>query len=180
MKLIKLPHKHIKEFDFLPLREFKKLSDGIPSLEWELYDKGSYNYKVSGIDYETAYYKMNKRIIEKFISRSFLDNLSDLFDLKINKCNNFTFHKMEAGDFSLKHTDKNNFGEIIRVIYYLSEPDSYLGGELVLYSAAGHKVYESLKMPTNSFLAFKLTDKFYHKVNKIKSGVRYCIVVTYI
>jgi len=180
MEIIDQPHKHIKEFNFLSLLEFERLIHGIQYLDWELYNKRTYIYKVCGIDYENIYYKENRTIIEKFVSDEMITSLSKLFDLNIKRCNNFTLHKMEPGDYSLKHTDKNRNGEIARIVYYLSHPDSYDGGELVLYSKNGKMIHEKIKMPPNSFIAFRLIDKFYHEVNKIESGIRYCAVATFI
>lgn len=74
MKVIDLPYKHIKKFGFLPIVEYQKLVSSLPFLKWELYDKGHYKYKVSGIDYETEYYKKNKDIVEKFVSVKFIEN----------------------------------------------------------------------------------------------------------
>lgn len=179
MKVINHPYPHIKQFDFLTGLKPKKLSGCIEKLGWEFYDKGGYKYSVSSIDYESECYLQNKTIIHEFISGNFISGLADALSVKLNRCNDFTFHKMDAGDFSSKHTDKNNFGELARVIYYLSEPASYEGGSLKLFDADGRNVYEVLKMPANSILCFRLTDDFFHEVEKITKGTRYCISITY-
>jgi Rps23 Pro-64 3,4-dihydroxylase Tpa1-like proline 4-hydroxylase len=173
------PYKHIQQFDFLPVNEYQALCNCLQGLEWELYDKGSYKYKVSSIDYETECYKNNKSIVEKFISQEFIQSLSSLLCVEFSKCKDFTFHKMDIGDFSLKHTDKNSYGEIARVVYYLSEPNSFEGGNLNLFDVGGKYIYEKLRMPSNSFLSFRLTDDFYHEVETITKGIRYCISISY-
>lgn len=180
MKVIEIPHTHLKKYDFLAFEDFEKLYENISLLKWELYDKGSYKYLVSSIDYDNDYFKINKSIVENFISPEFISALSSLLNIEIIRCNNFTIHKMEEGHFSKKHHDKNPYGEVARVVYYLSEPSSYKGGELIMFSKDGKVEIDKCKMPTNSFFAFRLTDKFYHEVTKIKSGKRYCIVVTYV
>lgn len=179
MIVYEIPYKHIRHFDFLLTEEYQALYSCLSELEWELYDRGSYKYKVSSIDYETKCYKDNKAIIEKFISAEFITTLSGLLGVNFSKCKDFTFHKMDIGDFSLKHTDKNSYGEIARVVYYLSEPNSYAGGDLVLYDVGGETIYENLRMPTNSFLSFRLTDDFYHQVETVSKGIRYCISISY-
>lgn len=179
MKIYQQPYRHVRCFNFLSPDEYSRLLDHLYCLEWENYDKGHYCYKVSSLDYETEYYRANKDIIEKFISPAFIAYLSDLLEIKFDTCKDFTFHKMEIGDFSFKHTDRNQYGEIARVVYYLTEPVNYEGGDLKLYGSNGKEIFEILKMPENSFLAFRLTDKFYHEVETITKGIRYCISITY-
>jgi predicted 2-oxoglutarate/Fe(II)-dependent dioxygenase YbiX len=179
MKIYEQPFRHVRCFDFLLPVEFWELVKCLSHLEWEIYDKGSYKYKVSSIDYETECYKNNKSIIEKFIAAEFINSLSDLLEIKFERCKDFTFHKMEVGDYSFKHTDRNGRGELARVVYYLTEPDFYEGGSLNLYDFSGNKVSEVLRMPVNSFLSFRMTDKFYHEVETVTKGVRYCISITY-
>lgn len=179
MKVITKPYTHIKQFDFLNTKECEALISYLENLEWEPYDRGSYKYKVSSIDYETQCYMQNKAIIEKFISTEFIYSLSNSLEIKLECCKDFTFHKMDIGDFSNKHTDKNNFGELARVVYYLSAPSTYEGGSLNLYNEKGTDIFEELKMPFNSFLSFRLTDLFFHEVKPITKGIRYCISITY-
>ena len=179
MKVYLKPYRHIRCSNFLSPNEYDRLVEHLPRLKWELYDKGNYCYKVSSLDYETEYYRLNKEIIEKFISTDFIARLSDILEIKFEKCKDFTFHKMEIGDFSFKHTDKNKYGEIGRIVYYLTEPENYEGGNLKLYGFNGKEVSELLKMRANSFFSFRLTDKFYHEVETITKGVRYCISITY-
>ena len=179
MKIYEQPFKHLRCFDFLPFSEFRVFIKCLSNLEWELYNKRSYKYKVSSIDYDTECYRNNKSIIEKFISAEFINSLSELLEIKIERCKDFTFHKMDVGDFSSKHTDRNGYGELARVVYYLTEPDSYEGGNLNLYDFTGKQIQEVLRMPVNSFFSFRLTDKFYHEVEPVTKGIRYCISITY-
>lgn len=179
MKVFDRPYTHIKFFDFLRTNEYEALVNCLDNLEWELYDRGSYHYKVSSIDYETQCYLQNKAIIEKFISTEFISTLSNSLEIQLERCKDFTFHKMDIGDFSSRHTDKNNFGELARVVYYLSAPNTYEGGSLNLYNENGTDIFEELKMPSNSFLSFRLTDDFFHEVKAITKGNRYCISITY-
>lgn len=179
MKNFKNPYPHIKCLNFLTLSEYHAMVVSVSSLEWELYDKGSYKYKVSSIDYETECYIQNQAIIEKFISEDFISLLSEALKIKLEKCVDFTFHKMDIGDFSQKHTDKNEFGQLARIVYYLSKPNDYEGGCLRLFDLDGKTVYEEFKMPVNSLFGFRLTDDFFHEVQTISKGIRYCICITY-
>jgi len=179
MKIFDRPYPHIKCLKFLTLSEYNAMMISVSNLAWELYDKGSYKYKVSSIDYETECYIQNQAIIEKFISKDFISILSEALTIKLEKCVDFTFHKMDVGDFSQKHTDKNEFGQLARIVYYLSQPDDYEGGCLKLFDLDGKTVYEELKMPLNSWLGFRLTDDFFHEVQMISKGIRYCICITY-
>lgn len=179
MKIFYQPYPHIKCFNFLRLSEYHAIIMSLSSLGWELYDKGSYKYQVSSIDYETEFYIQNKTIIEKFMSTNFISILSEALNIKLEKCVDFTFHKMDIGNFSHKHTDKNEFGQLARIVYYLSKPDDYEGGYLRLFDLDGKTVYEELKMPVNSWFGFRLTDDFFHEVQMISQGIRYCICITY-
>jgi len=179
MKVYEQPYRHIKCYDFLPPGEYGRLVDGLPLLDWELYCKSSYNYHVSSIDYETQYYKVNQEIVAKFISADFIRLLSGTLEIDLDKCKNFTFHRMDVGDFSFRHTDKNQYGELARVVYFLTEPGEYQGGDLKLFDLSGKEIHEVLRMPANSFFSFRLTDKFYHEVETVTDGSRYCISITY-
>lgn len=179
MKIFCQPYLHIKQLNFLTKNEYCELWSSMKNLRWELYDIGSYKYKVSSIDYETECYIQNKEIIEKFISKHFISKLSDTLNIQLENCVDFTFHKMDIGDFSQKHTDKNEFGQLARIVYYLSKPDDYEGGYLRLFDLDGKALYEELKMPANSLIGFRLTDNFFHEVQTISKGTRYCICITY-
>lgn len=179
MDKFETPYLHIKALNFLTHNEYNAIMHSVVNLEWELYDQGSYKYKVSSIDYETECYIQNKTIIEKLISNDFISILSQLLNIKLERCVDFTFHKMDVGDFSQKHTDKNEFGQLARIAYYLSKPDDYEGGCLRLFDLDGQTVYEELKMPVNSLFGFRLTDDFFHEVQTISKGIRYCICITY-
>src|ERR1044072_8595015 len=135
MIVFDLPYTHIRCTDFLALPEYEAMKRSVSILNWEFYNKGSYVYKVSSIDYESPFYLANKGIIQKFTSEDFIAALSIRLDARIERCTDFSFHRMEVGDFSCKHTDQNAQSEIVRVVYYLSEPCSYQGGKLVLYDA---------------------------------------------
>lgn len=179
MKIFENPYPHIKCLNFLTPNEYNTMTLSVVNLEWESYDRGSYKYKVSSIDYETECYIQNKAIIEKFISNDFISILSQVLNIKLEKCVDFTFHKMDVGDFSQKHSDKNEFDQLARLVYYLSEPHTYEGGCLIVFDLDGQSVYEELKMPVNSLFGFRLTDDFFHEVQTISQGIRYCICITY-
>jgi predicted 2-oxoglutarate/Fe(II)-dependent dioxygenase YbiX len=179
MKTFDEPYTHIRVLEFLTYSEHQAVWDSVKKLKWELYDRGSYKYKVSSIDYESEFYVQNQAVVEKFVSNDFITTLSYSLDIQLKKCVDFCFHKMNIGDFSQKHTDKNEFGQLARIIYYVSDPYDYEGGDLRLFDLDGQTIYEEFKMPANSLFGFRLTDDFFHEVNIIYEGVRFCICITY-
>lgn len=181
MILTKYPYNHFVQPNFLLEDEFTLLYDNLNLLVWELYQKGSYQYWVSSLDYECSYYKQSQIVINKMLEEKFVNHLSGLFNIKLSKCKDATFHKMEVGHFSKRHTDANNAGEKIRLILYFSQPSDYKGGELVLYSDnTDDSRWKEYKFQPNTVFGFEMSEKSFHEAKKIESGVRLCLVLTYL
>lgn len=179
--LIEYPYKHFISSSFFDEVDFGVLHNNLNLLEWELYRKQSYEYWISSLDYNCDYYKVTKQIIDKVIDLDFIKNLSALFNSNLNKCKDASFHKMEAGHYSKRHTDENDTGEKVRIVIYFSEISEYTGGELVIYSEnTDNAKINEYKFTPNSAFGFLMSDKSFHEAKLITKGTRICLVLTYI
>lgn len=181
MNLQKLPYPHCINTDFLSEEDFYILYKNIKYLEWEYYKKHSYEYYVSSLDFESPFYLKTKHVINYFISSKFIKFLSDIYGIAISKCKDATFHKMVKGHYTKRHTDSNQEGEKIRLIYYFSKPSEYEGGDFVLFSGNSDKeIFCSYKFNPNTLFGFVISNYSFHEVTEIIHGERICLILTYI
>lgn len=179
--LIEYPYKHFISFSFFEKEDFETLHNNLNLLEWELYRKQSYEYWISSLDFNCDYYKATKQIINKVIDFDFIKKVSMLFSTNLTKCKDASFHKMEAGHYSKRHTDDNDTGEKVRIVIYFSDSSEYSGGELVIYSEnSDYAKINEFKFTQNSAFGFLMSDKSFHEAKLITKGIRFCLVLTYI
>ena len=149
-------------------------------MSWEHYERQSYIYWVSSLDFETPFFMQNQEVLSEFLSQDFIDALGASFGVSLTRCKDATFHKMEKGHFSRRHTDSNKQGEKVRVIYYVTPPCQYDGGELMLFHGDFEQaLYYTHKLPENSLFGFLMTDDSYHEAREVLEGTRICLVLTY-
>lgn len=114
------------------------------------------------------------------------DDLARHFGVELNHCEEPQFLRYETGDFFVAHQDGNTpmvhdhtrFRKVSASVYLSqqgepSAPETYGGGELVLYSsysAPGERVLE----PRGTLVAFR--SETTHEVQPITHGERYVIV----
>lgn len=179
--LTEYPYKHFISYSFFEKVDFEVLHHNLNLLEWELYCKQSYEYWISSLDYDCEYYRVTKPIIDKVVNCDFINKLSKLFSTNLTKCKDASFHKMEAGHYSKRHTDDNDTGEKVRVVIYFSDSSEYSGGELVISSEnSDNAKINEYKFNQNSAFGFLMSDKSFHEAKLITKGIRICLVLTYI
>lgn len=114
------------------------------------------------------------------------DELAQHFEVELTHCEEPQFLRYETGDFFVMHQDGNTpmvhdhtrFRKVSVSVYLSlqgepSAPETYGGGELVLYShysAPGERVFE----PRGTLVAFR--SETTHEVLPITHGERYVIV----
>jgi hypothetical protein len=174
------PYKHFVKYDFLSAAQFELLREMVPLLKWEMYERDSYRYFVSGLDFECAFYQRTRNVLDSLISSTFIASISKSFDVPLTRCVDASFHRMEVGHFSAPHTDANINGEIVRIVHYFSDLESYRGGELVLYiNDSELREYYVHRLPENSAFGFLMGGDSFHAATEIVEGNRLCLVLTY-
>lgn len=87
------------------------------------------------------------------------------------------FSRYEAGMFYGTHTDNALMGDDVltrsdvSLTLFLSDPDTYSGGELVIDTSLGE---QSFKLAAGSMIVYPST--FLHRVSEVKAGVRLAAV----
>jgi hypothetical protein len=109
------------------------------------------------------------------------DRLGDLFDVELEAAEvHVEAHRLVPGQGIGVHNDNPRFGtESVRVVLHFgrvfNDPD---GGHLVLLSAPDPAAVCAVISPLhNSAAGFFLSERSYHAVSDIRSGVRYSVVL---
>jgi len=177
------PFPHFIKNDFLEESYFNKLIENLHLLEWIQGKDSNYIQKISTYESTVDFVLHNettKICLNYFFSSNFIAQLSNLFNIKLNQCSSMLFHKIETNGYNAIHTDTNDFGELVRLVLYLSNPEDYEGGELVLHcNDLNNSVFRAHKFNANTVFGFDMQSNAHHSVNKVTKGTRFCLVITY-
>jgi hypothetical protein len=109
------------------------------------------------------------------------DRVSQAFGVELSSRINISAHKLLPGQFGNIHTD-NEPGETHRVVVQLNRgrtADS--GGNLVFLSGPSPMdLAVAFKQVSNSAAGFRLGERSYHAITKVKSGTRFTIIYTFL
>ncbi len=121
-----------------------------------------------------------KVALDFFRSAGFIDRLNEMFGVTATHLSNIVYLRMRAGFYNHVHSDENDFGELVRLILYISGEEEYAGGELVLHGDRdGRGASCALRFPANSMFGFRMDGRSYHSVKEVTAGERICLSLTY-
>lgn len=183
MQLIEQPYKHyIKENFFSPDR-FQMLREFAQQSPWTYYDHVDFPQYIIPkhlVEYFFVNQEVSQQKFEFLFQKYFINSLEPLFGISLEKCVAISFHKLINSNFNIVHNDYNEYGEKFRIVCYLSEPVTYEGGELNLYSMFNLKSpLISHKLNANTAFIFEMNQESFHSVSEVISGERVCMVITY-
>jgi len=183
MQLLEQPYKHyIKEKFFSP-EQFQMLREFTKKSRWKYYDHVDFPQYIIQRKLIEEYFFNQEAGREKFsflFHSNFIHSLEPLFRISLDKCVAISFHKLIKPNFNIVHNDYNEYGEKLRIVCYLSKPETYEGGELNLYSMFNLKSpFASYKLNANTAFIFEMNQESFHSVSEVISGERVCMVITY-
>jgi Rps23 Pro-64 3,4-dihydroxylase Tpa1-like proline 4-hydroxylase len=170
LKVESQPFIHLLGENFMDEPSFNMVIDQLDAILWQANNHPSFVQDNGILANMHMFYKT-------FCQEELIMKLNSFLNLSIRTCASIYFHRISSGGFNNMHTDANNFGEICRLIFYIT--DSYEGGELLLYNTTSKQISKTYKMKANSVFAFKMTEDAFHSVNKVISGIRINLIVTY-
>lgn len=175
------PYRHAIAFDVFPVAARDAMASAISSLVWNTSTMETYRYETSTIVRANSrpYSRLFGPIVEQLTSSEYVEELALLFGTQLSSCVDVTFHRMTTGHYTARHSDSNEFGEKLRLIYYFSDPADYEGGELIMYSGESGAPFQRQRMKGNSLFAFEMGYASFHEVKPVLSGCRISVVFTY-
>jgi|SanBayMetagenome_1026888.scaffolds.fasta_scaffold00317_3 hypothetical protein len=183
MQLIEQPYKHYIKENFFSPKQFQILSDFTQKSPWTYYDHVDFPQYIILKQLVEDFFvnqEASKQKFEFLFQRDFINSLEPLFGISLEKCVAISLHKLIKSNFNIIHNDYNEYGEKFRIVCYLSNPETYQGGELNLYSMFNLKSpFISHKLKENTAFIFEMNQLSFHSVSKVTSGERVCIVITY-
>lgn len=181
MVILKSPFVHFIKENFLEAKLFSELKNSIEHLQWE--EAKSEEYLKDNSTFQSTEYVIShvaKNSFSFFLSDSWIGTLNQYFNLGLRQCTTAVFLKMNKGFFNFVHSDENSFGELVRLILYISDSNEYDGGELVLHNNDSEKsIYSEIKFRSNTIFGFRMSANSFHSVNEITRGCRICLSLTY-
>lgn len=181
MIILKNPFVHFIKENFLEAKSFSELKNSIEYLQWKEARSEEYlkdNSTSQSTEYVISHVAKNSFAL--FLSDSWIRTLNQYFDLELRQCTTAVFLKMNKGFFNFVHSDENSFGELVRLLLYISDSDEYNGGELVLHNNDSEKsIYSEIKFRSNTMFGFRMSADSYHSVKEITKGCRICLSLTY-
>jgi 2OG-Fe(II) oxygenase superfamily len=183
MKRLEEPYKHYIEENFFTLEQFQLLCDFIENSSWVYYDHVDFPQYIIPKQFVQDFFlnrQASKNEFSFLFERDFIISLEPLFEISLEKCVGISVHKLIYSNFNIVHNDYNEYDEKFRIVCYLSNPETYEGGELNLYSIRNLKSpFISHKLKENTAFIFEMNQQSFHSVSKVTSGERVCIVITY-
>lgn len=183
MRLIEQPYPHCIIQDFFTPGTLALLNGFAATTGWDFFEDRNFPQYISRRKAVENLFLRNpqtKTDLSRLFSAGFINKLQSLFDCSLQKCTGISFHKLVKGCFNVVHNDSNMIGEKIRMVCYLTEPENYEGGELNLFALEDQTTpVISYKFRSNSAFVFAMTENSIHSVNKVISGERICLVLTY-
>lgn len=183
MQLVEQPYKHYIKEHFFSQEAFQLLCEFAEKSEWSFFEDESFpQYIIQRKEIEDLFLRdtNGKESFSYLFSAEFISGLEILFQQSLEKCVGISFHKLIKTNFNIVHNDFNSNGEKLRIVCYLSPPESYEGGELNLYLMEKLGCpFSSYKLKANTAFAFEMNQYSFHSVNEVKSGNRICLVITY-
>jgi Rps23 Pro-64 3,4-dihydroxylase Tpa1-like proline 4-hydroxylase len=183
MKLVEQPYKHYLKENFFEPATFELLKEVSSSSDWSLFEDKNFPQYISERKQVEDFFILNQNTKQYFsflLDNGFIKQLESLFPTPLKECVSISFHKLTQGCFNVVHNDHNSNGEKLRVVCYLSNPTSYEGGELNLFSLTNQDTpFISYKLKANTAFIFSMTENSVHSVSEVVSGERVCLVITY-
>lgn len=183
MQLIEQPYKHYIKENFFSPEQFQMLCEFTQKSPWTYYEHIDFPQYIIPKHLVEDFFLNQEASSEKFkfiFKRDFISSLEPLFGISLEKCVAISFHKLIKSNFNIVHNDINEYGEKFRIVCYLSNPETYEGGELKLYSMFNlNSPFISHKLKANTAFIFEMNQQSFHSVSKVTSGERFCIVITY-
>jgi hypothetical protein len=122
-----------------------------------------------------------KGLWDATVLRRVRDTASRAFDAPLSDRINISAHKLLPGQFGGIHTD-NVAGETHRLVVQLNRGrtgDS--GGNLVfLTGPSPNDLAIAFKQISNSVAGFRLGERSYHAITRVRTGVRFTIIYTFL
>lgn len=183
MELVEQPYRHYLKENFFSQKQFQMLCEFAEKSEWFFFEDENfpqYIIRRNQIEYFFLNNEDSKEGFSYLFSAEFISGLEILFQQSLEKCAAISFHKLTKTNFNIVHNDFNSNGEKLRIVCYLSTPESYEGGELNLYLMEQlDNPFRSYKLKANTAFVFEMNQQSFHSVSEVKSGDRICLVITY-
>jgi len=183
MQFVEQPYRHYLKENFFSIEQFQMLCEFAAKSEWSFFEDESFPQYIIQRNVIEDFFLKNENSKESFsylFSAEFISSLEILFQQSLEKCVAISFHKLTKTNFNIVHNDFNSNGEKLRIVCYLSTPESYEGGELNLYLMEKlDSPFSSYKLKTNTAFVFEMTQQSFHSVSEVKFGDRICLVITY-
>lgn len=175
------PYEYFVADNFLPQETFALVQESIPDLKWV--EAKSIEYLKDNSTHDSTGHviaRLQGTAFDIFSSDYFMQYINQQFDTKVTRLSNVIFLKMHTGFFNHIHSDENSFGELVRILLYISNPDEYTGGEVLLHhNSSAESPFISYKFSANALFGFKMCTESYHSVREVTSGQRICLSMTY-
>ncbi len=115
-----------------------------------------------------------------FRSEPFIRLLNGLFAVQSRRLTDVVYLRMRSGFYNHVHSDENDFGELVRLILYISDEREYQGGGLVLHrDSSGQSASHVFRFPGNTMFGFRMDGRSWHSVDEVTGGERVCLSLTY-